>query len=85
VENLGIRVRGSRFYRDHHRLSPGEWNECTEDARKCGSAFILITEKDAVKITRSPEFPLLVAVQGVRMPEETEFRDILRQVIGRRQ
>jgi tetraacyldisaccharide-1-P 4'-kinase len=57
---------------------------CIADAQKCGAVFILVTEKDAVKISRAPGFPLMVAVQGLRMYEETEFRGILRQLIGRR-
>ena len=77
VLNLGIRVCGTCFYRDHYRLQPGDWVRCAEMARKASANAILMTEKDAIKISEPPDFQLLVSVQVTRFPDEKLFTELL--------
>jgi tetraacyldisaccharide 4'-kinase len=80
----GFEVRGARFFRDHHRLSPGDWSSCRSAAMKAGAAAILTTEKDAVKIEGMPEFPVCVAVQKTAMVDSSGFEATLEKIVGMR-
>jgi tetraacyldisaccharide 4'-kinase len=75
---LGIEVRGARFFPDHHRIGRREWTLCAEEARKKGADAILVTEKDAVKITEPPDFPLLVSVQSSEIREAGAYEAALK-------
>jgi len=80
VRGLGIPVAGVRFFRDHHELTAGDWNECIAQAGSSGADRIIITEKDAIKLKRTPEFPLMVSVQSTEVEPKDEFIRIVRKV-----
>jgi tetraacyldisaccharide 4'-kinase len=82
VEQAGIEVRGTRFYRDHHLLDLNEWLICAREARNKKASFILTTEKDAIKVSQGPDFPLFVALQSTSIAEADEFEAILKLAIG---
>jgi tetraacyldisaccharide 4'-kinase len=82
VQKLGINVHGARFFPDHHRLSREEWHACAKEAHRKNADAILTTEKDAIKISLPPEFPLLVATQSTTISESVEFENLLRSRIG---
>jgi tetraacyldisaccharide 4'-kinase len=63
VRRLGVEVQGTGFFADHYWLKPRDWQACIEAARSKSVDAIIITEKDAIKISQPPDFPLLVAVQ----------------------
>jgi tetraacyldisaccharide 4'-kinase len=79
VLKLGIRVSGSRFFKDHYRLRPQEWQDCIHRARETGAEAIITSEKDAVKVSEPPDFPLLVTIQTTRFVNEDSFIKILRR------
>jgi len=81
VRKLGIRVCGTRFYRDHYAPRTVDWARCADAALKAGADAILVTEKDAIKISQPPDCPLLVAVQTTRFPDENAFIELLRRGI----
>ena len=83
VRNLGIEVRGCAFFRDHAAISGKGWDKCVSEARKVKAETILITEKDAVKISTPPDFPLLVAVQSTDIADAARFREILQTICER--
>jgi tetraacyldisaccharide 4'-kinase len=83
VESLGIRVAGVRFYRDHYRLQPRDWESCIAAARRNGAQAVIITEKDAVKITDAPPFAVYVAVQSTRIAERQRFEALVESAIHR--
>ena len=82
IRALGIEVKGAKFFRDHYWLKPGDWNSCIEAARSNGADSIILTEKDAIKISSPPEFPLLVAVQSTEISDEEGFERILKRCAG---
>jgi tetraacyldisaccharide 4'-kinase len=82
IRRMGIEVSGTRYFRDHHCLSEQDWLACAKEAEKCRAETIVITEKDAVKITNPPRFPLRVAVQSTEMQDSSGFRELLRQIIA---
>jgi tetraacyldisaccharide 4'-kinase len=84
VEQLGIEVKGTRFFRDHHSISLGEWIECACKARDAKASFVLTTEKDAIKISHGVDFPLVVAHQSTSIIEADEFEAILKHAAGKR-
>jgi len=81
VLSCGIGIKGARFYRDHFSLRPHDWSFCAEEARTCGAGALLTTEKDAIKLARVLDFPLLVAVQATRLAEQVELERIIRAMI----
>jgi tetraacyldisaccharide 4'-kinase len=81
AEYAGIEACGSRYYRDHYRIEPQDWRSCAEEAREKGADFLLTTEKDAIKATQPPDYPLRVAVQSISVQEEEEFRNLLRRAL----
>jgi len=82
VEALGIRVTGSRFFRDHEAPTARQWFDCADAARSSSAEAILTTEKDAIRLTKSPDFPVLVARQTSRMLEDQEFAHLILNCIG---
>jgi tetraacyldisaccharide 4'-kinase len=79
VEALGIQVRGERTFRDHCRLTDQDWLSCVGAARRTGAAALLTTEKDAVKLEDTLDFPLLVAVQETIIGKSAAFEALLRR------
>jgi tetraacyldisaccharide 4'-kinase len=84
VRQLGIEVRGTGFFADHYWLKPKDWRTCVEAARSQSVNAIVITEKDAVKISQPPDFPLLVAVQATEVFNPAAFEQALRNSIEER-
>lgn len=80
VETLGMAINGSRFIRDHSSPTAADWESFAARARSLGARSLVITEKDAVKIRTVPDFPVLVAVQSIRVREQEELQDRLRRI-----
>jgi tetraacyldisaccharide 4'-kinase len=81
ARRFGIEVRGERFFPDHFRLRRRDWAACADVARRKGAESILTTEKDAVKISDPPDFPLLVSVQSATISDSVAFEGILQRCI----
>jgi tetraacyldisaccharide 4'-kinase len=81
VRQLGVEVKGSRFFSDHHWITPNDWRICIEAARAKAADAIIITEKDAVKLSRPPDFPLQVAVQSTDISDAGAFEQALKDHI----
>ncbi len=81
VERLRLEVRGCRFFRDHHTLSPDDWKSCWVEARSRGAKCILTTEKDVIRLDHKPDFPLFVAVQSTHIVEAELFENLIRSCI----
>lgn len=83
VEQLGIVVKGVRFYRDHVHIARQHWTSCANEALRSGAEAIITTEKDAIKMAHAPTFPLLVAVQKTSLVEAAEFERALPGLLER--
>jgi tetraacyldisaccharide 4'-kinase len=81
IRRMGIDICGMRQFKDHHRFSLKDWQDCSRSAEKCGAETLIITEKDAVKIIQPPEFPVRVAVQSTEIDKPDEFRQWLQRRI----
>ncbi len=81
ILRLGIEVRGIRFFADHKWIDWKDWQSCAEEARNKTADAIITTEKDAIKISQPPDFPLLVSVQATEMSNENAFKTVLRNCI----
>jgi len=83
IQSLGIETPGCAFFKDHAAIGRKDWEICVAAARNAKAEAIIITEKDAVKISAPPDFPLLVAVQNTELPESERFGEILqRRIFG---
>lgn len=84
VQHLGIDIRGSQFFPDHYWPAPEDWRACAEEARSKHAEAIITTEKDAVKILQSPDFPVMVSQQSTHMSNAHAFEAmLLRYMEGR--
>ncbi len=81
VRRLGIEVRGIRFYKDHYWLKQKDWLACAAEARGRAVDAIIITEKDAVKITHPPDFPTLVSIQSTEVADADALDLILKNCV----
>ncbi len=81
VQRLGIDVRGARFFSDHHQLNREEWLACRAEAQNIRVDAIITTEKDAVKISQPPDFPLMVSVQSTQISDAGAFKLALKSCI----
>jgi tetraacyldisaccharide 4'-kinase len=84
LERIGIEVRGKKLLPDHYNPSRKDWIFCCEQARSRAVDAIVITEKDAIKISQPPDFPLMVAVQSTRIFDSGALENILSKCIGDR-
>ena len=84
IQELGIEIRGTKFFPDHYWLQPKDWMFCIEDARSRNAEAILLTEKDAIKIPNPPDFPLMVAVQSTEITDASGFELILKRCVEER-
>lgn len=85
ILNMGIETPGCAFFSDHALIGKKDWQICVSAARAVKAEAIIITEKDAVKISSPPDFPLLVAVQDTDFPKAARFREILQRSIQKYQ
>jgi tetraacyldisaccharide 4'-kinase len=77
IQQCGIRIRGTRFFRDHHQLTLNDWTNCIKSAKSVNAEVIIMTEKDAVKVSEIPDFPIMVAVQSTEMSDGSEFERLI--------
>jgi tetraacyldisaccharide 4'-kinase len=84
ILQLKISVRGTRFFPDHYRLKPNDWKACAEEARRRKVDAIITTEKDAIKMSQLPDFPVLVSVQSTILFDSAAFERILKNRIEER-
>ena len=82
INDLGIETPGCAFFKDHAVIGEKDWENCVSAARTAKAEAIIVTEKDAVKISSPPDFPLMVAVQNTELPEAGRFREILKRCIN---
>jgi tetraacyldisaccharide 4'-kinase len=81
IRQLGIEVRGTGFFADHHWLKPKDWQVCIEAARSQSVDTIIITEKDAIKISQPPDFPIRVAIQATEVFDSSALEQALKNSI----
>jgi tetraacyldisaccharide 4'-kinase len=77
VRRMGIEVRGTRSFPDHYWLEREDWLACVGEARSKSVDAIITTEKDAVKISQPPDFPLLIAIQSTEVSDARAFEQVL--------
>jgi tetraacyldisaccharide-1-P 4'-kinase len=80
----GIEVRGKKLFQDHYRLSQKDWKSCCEEAAVQGVDALVTTEKDAIKVSYPPGFPLMVAIQSTEMFDNGAMEEALRKCTGER-
>jgi len=61
LEKLGIRVEASRFFRDHATIPPSMFSR---------ASCVVMTEKDAVRLTQAPDNVFAVVIQLARFHRE---------------
>ncbi len=81
IRHLGIQVSGTRSYTDHYWLKRKDWLECVSEARSKAADVIIVTEKDAVKISQAPDFPLLVSIQSTEISDANAFELVLKNLV----
>jgi tetraacyldisaccharide 4'-kinase len=80
----GIEVKGKKLFPDHHRLNQRDWTSCCEEARMQAVDALVTTEKDAIKVSHPPGFPLMVATQSTEMFDDGALEEALNKCTGER-
>ena len=89
LETLGARVVTHCARRDHHKWRDGEIVAVARESAARGASALIVTEKDAVKISRfasqKSAIPILALGIELRVTRgESELRDVLTQVASTR-
>ena len=79
---FGIEVKGKKLFPDHYRLNERDWTSCWKAAAGQGVDAIVTTEKDAIKVSHPPGFPLMVAIQSTEMFDDGALEKALRKCTG---
>jgi tetraacyldisaccharide 4'-kinase len=83
IRQLGIEVRGAGSFPDHYWLKRKDWLACAGEARNKAVDAIITTEKDAVKISQPPDFPLMVSIQSTEISDARAFELVLKNCVER--
>jgi tetraacyldisaccharide 4'-kinase len=82
LRRFGIEVKGKKLFPDHYRLNESDWTSCCETAAVQGVDALVTTEKDAIKVSQAPGFPLMVAIQSTEMFDDGALEKALRKCTG---
>ncbi|NOY05941.1 MAG: tetraacyldisaccharide 4'-kinase [Chlorobi bacterium] len=85
--DLGVRVVGSRIFRDHHWFSDEDVAWILGRAAESGARTILTTEKDAVRLERFAhsfsQIPLYVVIMEMRLLRDQQaFSALIEKVVS---
>jgi len=88
VEDLrewGFKIVGQKFFRDHHRYSPGDMAEIEKEARKAGATGLICTEKDSFNLSETlPSMDVWVCAISLHVDEGDKlWRGIMTEVQSR--
>jgi tetraacyldisaccharide 4'-kinase len=77
IAAAGWEITGVRAYRDHHWFSAADVRRITDEARAAGSAIVLTTDKDAVRLSACDlgDLPIASVPLAVAVEPESTFRD----------
>jgi tetraacyldisaccharide-1-P 4'-kinase len=80
VASAGWDVAGTMSFRDHHPFVPRDVTRIAAAARAAGSAIVLTTEKDAIRLAALPlgDLPIAAVPLVIRIEPDHRFRDWLR-------
>jgi tetraacyldisaccharide 4'-kinase len=70
----GADIRGIKIFRDHYAYSAGDIRAITEEAEKCGAAWIVTTEKDIMRLM-SFDLPGNLVSLAIEFQVENKFYD----------
>ena len=82
LERLGAKVVREEVFVDHHPYSVRDVKRLLDQALKCGSDFLVTTEKDGVKVRElfGPDDPVWVLKIGLeRIEDERNWKQFIRE------
>jgi tetraacyldisaccharide 4'-kinase len=83
LRSFGIEVKGKRLFPDHYGLNEKDWKSCGKAAAAQGVDALVTTEKDAIKASHPPGFPLMVAIQSTEIFDDGALEEALQQCLGK--
>ncbi len=84
IARAGLKLSGTTWFRDHHRFRDEEVQEVEKRARTAGASAVVVTEKDAVKLSPSHfrEMPCYVLEIGIDFGDQADiFWGIIDEVV----
>jgi tetraacyldisaccharide 4'-kinase len=77
LNGLNAKILKGKFYPDHHSYSRNDLSEIEAGAVECGADFVVVTEKDAVKLSAfgPAKIPFLALGIKVELIEGTALLD----------
>ena len=81
--STGARLAGFETFRDHHPYAHADMERIAAAARRSSAAFIVTTEKDAIRIPAAPAGPRLLALRiRLELFEEASLLDPVFSAMG---
>lgn len=86
LTRLGADLVYTKRFADHHRFEEGEIDKMMQRSLKRGAEMVVTTQKDAVRIPPSPNYPLPILFMRVEikiLSGAKDFHDCVRQICFR--
>ena len=83
ITELGIKISGTQFYKDHHLYNEMDFKYIYKQADRVNTEYLITTEKDWVKVQKFEiDFPVVVLSAQFKIKLEDQINDLISQKIG---
>lgn len=83
IKELGIKISGTQFYKDHHLYNEMDFKYIYKQADRVNTEYLITTEKDWVKVQKFEiDFPVVVLSAQFKIKLEDQINDLISQKIG---
>jgi tetraacyldisaccharide 4'-kinase len=82
LRGWGMKVAGSKFFRDHHRYSAGDDKAILREAEATGASALICTEKDLYNLhgIHRGKMPVYFCAISVQVDREEEFWSAVKEI-----
>jgi len=83
INKLGVKISGTKFFKDHHLYNETDLNNIYIEAKKVNAKYLITTEKDWVK-TQSfmIDFPIIILNASFKIESESQLNKLIDQKIS---
>ncbi len=81
--NLGVKISGTKFFKDHHLYNETDLKDICRAARLVDAKYLLTTEKDWVKIENfTIDFPIIILSANFKIDSKNQLNKLIDQKIN---
>ncbi len=82
IKNLGAKISGTKFFKDHHFYTEIDLKSIDREAKKVNAKYLITTEKDWVKIQNFIfNYPIIVLSASFKIESKYRLHNLINQKI----